>query len=292
MHLDEMVSEIKNDKVSGAKELVKKTLDYMKEGLRIAESFDQYINFVRALGESRPSMAPLINVSDVMEKILLKRKSLNVSHEIDLLREYLRNSSKRLVENAISKIFKEKINIMTISRSSTVIETLIEAKKQGSLGAVYILESKPLGEGLKTAVELSKSKIKVVLIPDLAFAFYIKNVDAVIVGADAILKGGFINKIGTYPLAEAAKRSNVSFFVVADTFKIDLKNEQYPIEFGKKEDLCGDQCPNVDIRVPYFEITPNNLASYFITENGSYKPDELKLAIEKRNKFLNTIWER
>ncbi|MGQ4892171.1 MAG: translation initiation factor eIF-2B [Candidatus Njordarchaeia archaeon] len=286
MYLHDMILEIKNDKVSGAKELMGKALKYLREGTKLARNYEDYLNFVKDLKKAKPSMATLTNLSKIVERILVKKKSIEISHELDLIENYLKESSSKLIENAVSIIFKKKLSIMTISRSSTVLATLIQAKRRDLIKEVYVLESKPLGEGVRTVTELSKERIKVVFIPDLSLGYYMGSVDAVIVGADAILKNEFINKVGTYPLAVMAKEQKVPFFVMADTFKIDLEAESYPLEFGKEEDFCGEACPNVYIRVPIFEPTPNHYVSLFVTENGAYKQDEIGAAINKRNKIL------
>ena len=60
-----------------------------------------------------------------------------------------------------------------------------------------------------------------ILITDSAVAHYIvKEVDAIIVGAEAVVEsGGIINKIGTYQIAIVAHAFNKPFYVAAESFK-------------------------------------------------------------------------
>ena len=94
------------------------------------------------------------------------------------------------------------MQIMLISYSSTII-TQLTGLKDYSL-ELFVLESRPLFEGRRTAEILSKY-FKTHLIIDAAMGKFIKEVDFVLIGIDSIQKNGsIINKIGTYPLAVLA----------------------------------------------------------------------------------------
>lgn len=76
-----------------------------------------------------------------------------------------------------------------------------------------------------TAFELVHDKIPATLILDsmVAVLFRIRNIAAVVVGADRVAANGdTANKIGTYQIAVAAKYHGIPFYVAAPLTSIDL----------------------------------------------------------------------
>jgi len=138
-----------------------------------------------------------------------------------------------------------------------------------------------------------KEGIPVTLITDNMAGYVIRKglVDLVIVGADRITREGYvINKIGTYMIALAAKRSNVPFYVAAPTSTIDLNSsiddvvieERDPNEvkmvLGKPITLEEAKALNYA-----FDITDPDLVTAIITERGIVKPpfpENLKRIVE------------
>jgi translation initiation factor 2B subunit (eIF-2B alpha/beta/delta family) len=73
----------------------------------------------------------------------------------------------------------------------------------------------PLGEGRRTQAKLRAQGIKVHRVPDRNIEAALRKVDAVLVGADAVLPGqGIINKVGTRQLAQSACRLGIPVFVM------------------------------------------------------------------------------
>lgn len=110
-------------------------------------------------------------------------------------------------------------------------------------------------------------------------------IDAVVVGADRITANGdTANKIGTYSLAIAAKAHNVPFFVAAPLSTIDFKlatGEEIPIEERHPSEIyqIGDTVicpPGVEFYNPAFDVTPAELITAIITEQGVVSPGELQ----------------
>jgi methylthioribose-1-phosphate isomerase len=128
--------------------------------------------------------------------------------------------------------------------------------------------------------------IPVTVITDNMAAHCMKQglIDAVVVGADRIAANGdTANKIGTYSVAIAAKAHNIPFFVAAPVSTIDFTladGSQIPIEERDPKEIyqVGDTMltPSaVDFYNPAFDVTPNNLITAIITENGAFPPGEL-----------------
>ena len=166
----------------------------------------------------------------------------------------------------------------------TALAPVYVAAEQGKFFTVYADETRPLLQGARiTAFELKEAGIPVILICDNMAATVMASgkVEAVIVGADRITANGdTANKIGTYGVALMAKAHNIPFYVAAPSSTFDLtlpSGREIPIEErGDEEITCGfgrRTAPHgVAVFNPAFDVTPANLVTAFITENGIVRP--------------------
>ncbi len=99
--------------------------------------------------------------------------------------------------------------ILTHSASSTV-----RSVTDGLPFRLWATAAEPGGEGRRMAAELGITCVEDEDAPPL-----VADVDAVLVGADAVGSRAFVNKVGTRPLAIAARASATPFFVVAESYK-------------------------------------------------------------------------
>src|SRR6266700_2789199 len=106
---------------------------------------------------------------------------------------------------------------LATARYGTALAVVRSAVEDGKNVSVIATETRPLLQGSRlTAFELSRDGIPVRLICDSAAAQLMAHgaVDKVVVGADRILGTGHVtNKIGTLPIALAAKFCGVPFYV-------------------------------------------------------------------------------
>lgn len=161
----------------------------------------------------------------------------------------------------------------------TALAVVRAAVEQGKRVSVIATETRPLLQGSRlTAFELSQEKIPVKIICDSAAAQVMARgiVDKVVVGADRILRTGHVtNKIGTLPIALAAKFYGVPFYVAAPTSTVDLETDpsQVVIEERDPDEVLyiGRRrlAPrNVGALNPAFDITPPDLVTGIITDRG------------------------
>jgi methylthioribose-1-phosphate isomerase len=141
---------------------------------------------------------------------------------------------------------------------------------------VWVDETRPLLQGSRlTAWELKKAGIPHTVQPDGAAASLLQTgkVDVVLVGADRVAKNGdTANKIGTYPLALAAKQHGVPLYVVAPSSSFDPKcrtGASIPIEQRAADEVSLTGSPAFN---PAFDVTPAALISGWVTERGVLKP--------------------
>ncbi|HXF97807.1 MAG TPA: S-methyl-5-thioribose-1-phosphate isomerase [Gaiellaceae bacterium] len=149
------------------------------------------------------------------------------------------------------------------------------AHEQGRLAHVWVDETRPRLQGARlTAWELERLGVPFALIADGAAASLIAagEVDAVLVGADRIAANGDVaNKIGTYPLALAARAHGVPFYVVAPTSTLDPDTPtgaEIPIE----ERDPAEVSTRFPARNPAFDVTPAGLVTAIVTELGVHEP--------------------
>ena len=166
----------------------------------------------------------------------------------------------------------------------TALGVIRATKESGKNIKVIATETRPVQQGSRlTAFELKHDKIDVSLIPDTAVGYTMANglVNGVIVGADRILRTGHVfNKIGTYQIAIIAKKHNIPFYVTAPLSTFDLKSnnpKDIIIEQRNASEVTGigdkKTAPDgIDVINPAFDMTPPELISGIITENGIVKP--------------------
>jgi len=165
----------------------------------------------------------------------------------------------------------------------TALGVVRAIKESGKNIKVIATETRPVQQGSRlTAFELKHDGIDVSLIPDTAVGYTMANdlVNGVIVGADRILRTGHVfNKIGTYQVATMAKKHNIPFYVAAplSTFDLQSKPDDIIIEQRKASEVTGigdkRTAPDgIDVINPAFDMTPPELISAIITENGVAKP--------------------
>ncbi|MDR1731161.1 MAG: S-methyl-5-thioribose-1-phosphate isomerase [Synergistaceae bacterium] len=166
----------------------------------------------------------------------------------------------------------------------TALGILRSAREAGKTIKVYADETRPLLQGSRlTAWELDRDGFDVTVICDGMAAALMKNqsVDAVIVGADRIAANGdTANKTGTYMLAVAARHHGVPFYVAAPRSTLDPalpSGEHIPIEIRSDGEVRrlfdGSSIPeSVKIWNPAFDVTPAELITAIITEEGVFRP--------------------
>ncbi|QLJ52702.1 MAG: ribose 1,5-bisphosphate isomerase [Candidatus Fermentimicrarchaeum limneticum] len=170
--------------------------------------------------------------------------------------------------------------VLTHCHSSSVVSILKRVDELGNGISVICTETRPKLQGLITAKQLSSAGVKVTLIVDSAVSHFIKDVDAVLVGADAITsRGDLVNKIGTAGIAVIAHENGVSMYSAAETFKFDpltLWGGIEKIEERKPEEVTNPKkLKGVEIRNPAFDVTPARYLTAYITEMGVIPPQSL-----------------
>ncbi|MFD6278983.1 S-methyl-5-thioribose-1-phosphate isomerase [Streptomyces sp. NPDC060209] len=180
--------------------------------------------------------------------------------------------------------------------AGTAFAVALRAHREGCLRQLWVDETRPLLQGARlTAYEADRNGMPYSLLTDNAAGslFAAGEVDAVLIGADRIAADGSVaNKVGSYPLAVLAKYHHVPFLVVAPTTTVDLETvdgtsivvEQRSAtevtEFTSEPGVpAGDEGgrtavapPGAKAYNPAFDITPPELVTAIVTEEGVISP--------------------
>ena len=178
----------------------------------------------------------------------------------------------------------------------SALSPIYAAHRNGKQVFVYADETRPRGQGARlTAWELKNENVPHVIIPDNAGAHLMSQgkIDMMIVGSDRIAANGDVaNKIGTLEKAIAAKYYGIPFYVAAPTSTIDFdcaSGKDIPIEQRDEDEVLYQSGPNAEgklekVRIsspgseainPAFDVTPAELVTAIITEQGIFRPEKL-----------------
>lgn len=251
---DNILKDIKTVKIQGARNIAKQAL------------YAYYLfpteSTKKKLLSLRPTEPMLINV---LHKIETQTQEEIYSH-FDKAQEKINSEVFPLIRNGDL--------IYTHCHSTNVVQALIYAKDKGKKFEVYNTETRPLFQGRKTAQELKKAGIPVTMFVDSAFDTIIsgkKKVNKIFLGADALLKKGVINKIGSRTIAKLAKSSKVPVYVIADSWKYSPK--RIKIEERNFHEIWNKIPKNSHIKIknPAFEFIPRKYLHRIVSDGGTLK---------------------
>ncbi|MFF2653840.1 S-methyl-5-thioribose-1-phosphate isomerase [Streptomyces sp. NPDC058045] len=175
----------------------------------------------------------------------------------------------------------------------TAFAVALAAHRAGRLARLWVDETRPLLQGARlTAYEAARHAMPYRLLTDSAAGslFAAGEVDAVLIGADRIAADGSVaNKIGSYPLAVLARYHHVPFVVVAPVTTLDpdtpdgpsIEVEQRPgrevteipaVVAAPGTEPAAVAPPGTQAYNPAFDVTPPELVTAIVTEEGAVSP--------------------
>ncbi len=252
---NQIVKDIKEIKIQGARNIAKKAL--------YAYSLIPTKDSKRKLLSSRPTEPMMENVLDMAEKKNYK----------EILKHF--DNAQEKIDKAVLKLIKKDDVIFTHCHSTNVVNALIYAHKKRKRFEIYNTETRPLFQGRKTAKELKRAGIKITMFVDSALGVALskeqgtKKVDKVFLGADALLKNGIINKIGSEVICQIAKNEKISVYIIADSWK--FTKSKTSIEQRELNEVWDNAPKKIKIKNPAFEFVPKKYIKGIITEFGLQK---------------------
>lgn len=248
-----IVNDIKNIKIQGARNVAKAALTaYFLQPTKSSK---------KILLDSRPTEPMMQRVLDIVSR----KPTHKIRKEI---LEHFSVAQEKINKNVL-KVIKKNAVVFTHCHSTNVINALIYAKKKGKKFQIYNTETRPLFQGRKTSKELNKAGIKVTMFIDSAIGAALKNAGVVFLGADALLKSGIINKVGSDAISKIAKQEKIPLYIIADSWKFTKNKIQ--IEQRGLNEVWNKAPKKIKIENPAFEFVDKKYISGIVSELGVLK---------------------
>jgi methylthioribose-1-phosphate isomerase len=269
-------------------------IDSLRTDLRLA---------AQKLGDARPTAVNLPwalmrilriveqyqgNQADLRERILMEAQKI-ADEDVEINKRMAKYGAS-LIDDGDTVIHHCTTGALATVDWGTALGVIRMAYEQGKKIHVLVDETRPRLQGSRlTAWELQRYQIPFDVITDNAAGYFLKSgqVQKVVFGADRVASNGDVaNKIGTYMLALAAHENQVPAYSVVPTSTIDLSlkhggqipiEERDPGEVLNLEKKGRPMSPEgITARNPAFDVTPNQLITAIVTENGIVRPPYLE----------------
>ena len=210
----------------------------------------------------------------------LRKEALTICEEDIAINKSMGKHGQTLIGDGNTVLTHCNAGALATAGFGTALGVVRAAINAGKNINVIANETRPFLQGARLTVwELKEDRIPVKLITDNMCGFFMQKnqVDVVVVGADRIAGNGDVaNKIGTYMVAVLAQKHNIPFYVAAPISTLDLtlaSGADIPIEersAGEVVRINGKRIApeGIEVAHPAFDVTPNELVTAIITENG------------------------
>ncbi len=255
--ISSIIKRIKEIDIQGARNIARAAL--------YAYSIKPTKQIKEKLIKARPTEPMLVNTLRNFQKLGYNRTVEHFDQAQDKINEL------------VFKIIKNNSVIFTHCHSTNVVNSLIYSKNHGKHFEVYNTETRPLFQGRKTARELESAGIKVTTFVDAAAGIALKReqgsrkTDYVFLGADAILKDGVINKVGSGMFSEIAFDNNIPVYIIADSWKYA---KSVPLEERNFKEIWKRAPKHVKVKNLAFEKIPKKYIQAIVSEIGVLSLDK------------------
>jgi translation initiation factor eIF-2B subunit delta len=218
--LERALAAVARDRQSGAAELARRAADALLVWLRRPRrpAAEELQAVARRLATAQPTMAPLLRLANEVALVAETGSLHRLPIVVARFRQLLRAAPTRIARRFATRLRTLHPPIVaTYSYSSTVAGALSKARRH--IGVVWCSEARPGLEGRRLARELAEGGGNVVLMSDAALLEVAPAADLLVLGADAVERNGFHNKIGTGALVERMAAAAKPVWVLADTTK-------------------------------------------------------------------------
>jgi len=249
---NEIIQNIKDIKIQGARNIAKKAL---------------YAYSLIPTEKSKKKLLSLRPTEPLLKNVLDKTKEKSYGEIIG----YFDNTQEK-INQFILKIIKNNDVIFTHCHSSTVSKALVYAKKKGKKFEIYATETRPLYQGRKTIMEMRKAGIKTTFFIDSAAQVALtkkqgtKKASKFFIGADALMKDGIVNKIGSSMFAHIAHENKIPVYIFAGSWKFTSK----PVKMEQRnfKEIWKKAPPKIKIKNPAFSFVPKKDIKAIVSEFG------------------------
>lgn len=283
--IDETAEEIREMQTHSSSVVAVKAARALRELLdRDFETVDGYVRSVErnssALQRAQPSHASLYNTQrEIVTRIqdadfeTIEEAKAETEAAINDVVENVNNSKHEAAENTV-EFLPDGATVLTHDYSSTVVEAIELAARQGHHIDVYVTEARPRCVGRKTARQLAEiDRVEATLIVDSAAGQYLDDCDRVLFGMSAIVEEILYNRVGTFPIAATAAELAVPASVVGASEKRIDGGFVFKNESRSPAEVMREPADGFSIANPAYDATPTHLVENVVTENGVDKLD-------------------
>jgi translation initiation factor eIF-2B subunit delta len=152
--------------------------------------------------------------------------------------------------------------------STTVLEAIEKAARDGAHLTVYVTEARPRTLGRKTARILAgMSRVETRMVVDGAMGYALRDCDRVLLGITCITGGTYYNRIGTFPLVVTAHELGVPVAAVGSGAKT-IEEFRFENEFRDAVEVMREPVEDVEVENPSYDATPIGMIDTVITDDG------------------------
>ncbi|EMA49653.1 translation initiation factor eIF-2B [Halococcus thailandensis] len=277
--IDETVEEIREMQTHSSSVVAVKAaraLESLTE--REFRSLDDYLRDVErnstALRQANPSHASLQNTQREIVAAL-DEEFPDIKAAKARTREAARNvierveMAKRRAAEYGAMALDDGMTVLTHDYSSTVLEAIELAGREGAELTVYVTEARPRYLGRKSARTLAAiDRVETHLVVDSACGHFLPECDRVLMGMDCIVGETLYNRIGSLPIAATAAETDTPVTVVGSGAKIIDDGFVFENEFRSSSEVMREPAEGFWIENPAYDATPLSLVDSVITDEG------------------------
>jgi len=283
--IDETVEEIREMQTHSSSVVAIKAAKALRELLdREFATVEEYVRSLErnasALQRAQPSHASLYNTQrGIVTRVedgaydTVEAAKAETEAAIDDVIESVENAKHEAAANAVD-LLPDGATVLTHDYSSTVVEAIELAAREGHHIDVYVTEARPRFLGRRTARTLAAiDRVDVTLIVDSAAGHYLDGCDRVVIGMSSIVEDTLYNRVGTFPIAVTAADLAVPVSVVGASEKRIENGFVFENEFRSPTEVMREPAEGFSVANPAYDATPTHLLDGVVTEDGVKKLD-------------------
>lgn len=281
--IDETVEEIREMQTHSSSVVAVKAAEALRELLdREFATVEEYARSLErnasALQRAQPSHASLYNTQrEIVSRIeggefdTIEAAKAETEAAIDDVVESVERAKHEAATNAVD-LLPDGATVLTHDYSSTVVEAIELAAREGHHIDVYVTEARPRYLGRRTARTLAEvDRVDTTLIVDGAAGHYLDECDRVVLGMSAIVDDTLYNRVGTFPIAATAAELAVPVSAVGASEKLIDEGFVFENEFRSPAEVMREPAEGFSVANPAYDATPTHLLDGVVTEAGTEK---------------------
>ncbi|WP_255195560.1 translation initiation factor eIF-2B [Halorarius litoreus] len=283
--INETVAEIEEMQTHSSSVVAVKAAGALRELLdREYPTVEEYVRDLErnsnALKRANPSHASLhttqndivaaVDGADLDDVEAAKQRT---AETIDEVVEAVETGKRKAAENA-ADLLTDGTTLLTHDYSSTLLEAIELAARDGAHLDVYVTEARPRYLGRKAVRTLAGiDRVEPTLLVDAAVGHVLDDCDLVAFGMTCIVDDTYYNRIGTFPIAATANDLAVPVHVVGSSSKIiERGGFAFENEFRSPSEVMREPAEGFDVVNPAYDATPIHLVDNVVTDEGTSQP--------------------